>query len=69
MTKRKNVGSSRELESGLLLGSQNNEVQNKQLDLTDSKVETDLSGEVEDIESDGLVINYSDLEHAGMVNS
>ena len=42
MTKRKNVGSSRELESGLLLGSQNSEVQNEQLNLTDSKLETDL---------------------------
>ena len=29
MTKRQNVGASRDLESGLLLGSQNNEVQNE----------------------------------------
>ena len=57
-----------------MLGYQNNEVQNEQLDLNDSKVGTDLSGksqsgEVEDMESDGVVINYSDLGHAGMVNS
>ena len=42
--------------------------------MTDSKVETDLSGEsqsgeVEDIESDGVVINDSDLGHAEMVNT
>ena len=66
--------SCRELESGLLLGSQNSEVQNEQLNLTDSKLETDLSGksqsgEVEDMESNGVVLNDSDLGHAGMVNS
>ena len=57
----------------MLLSSQNNEVQNEQIDLTDSKVETDLSGEsqsgeVEDIESNGVVINNSDLGNAKKVN-